>query len=424
MWIGIDDTDSRRGGCTTYLSNRIREAFPELTLAQPPSLVRLNPMVPWKTRGNGAVAMRFEGALSLDEAYRRVESVVRTLCDLSDADTNPGIVVARRPPPRSFYEAAVRRIVTRAEADAALAGCDARAGGFNGALGVIGATAAVAWTPDANASWELVAYRARNRWGSPRAVDARSVADMATAFPSTFDSYDFENDEVVMVPGSPCPVLWGIRGDDPEDLPQAAARVRGEVPSERTLFRTNHGTDDHLVSRRVADIGTFESVRVAGRVTSRPENLPGGHVRFDLEDSTGTVTCLAFEPTKGFRHVVRKLSAGDGIVACGGVGPRRAIHLEKLCVQALAAPRPRAVENPRCPSCGRAAKSAGALAPYRCRRCGVRIPRGAAVLAAAPRELAPGWYEVPARARRHLAMPLARATRRNLLPPAPALLAA
>src|SRR5437879_1293494 len=60
--IGIDDTDSPRGGCTTYtmsiLSDRLQHE--ELELDGYPCLVRLNPNVPWKTRGNAATALHLK----------------------------------------------------------------------------------------------------------------------------------------------------------------------------------------------------------------------------------------------------------------------------------------------------------------------------------------------------------------------------
>ncbi|MEM0501968.1 MAG: DNA-binding protein, partial [Thermoplasmata archaeon] len=51
MWIGVDDTDSSEGMCTTYLAPQILLKL-NLDLIGFPRLVRLNPNIPWKTRGN------------------------------------------------------------------------------------------------------------------------------------------------------------------------------------------------------------------------------------------------------------------------------------------------------------------------------------------------------------------------------------
>ncbi len=59
IYVGVDDTDSVKGMCTTYLATELIREFSELDLLGNPRLVRLNPNVPWKTRGNGAVALRF-----------------------------------------------------------------------------------------------------------------------------------------------------------------------------------------------------------------------------------------------------------------------------------------------------------------------------------------------------------------------------
>lgn len=418
MWIGLDDTDSRRGMCTTFLVRRVLEALPEVNPVRPPRLVRLNPTIPWKTRGNGAVAMEVSDGVSPGEVFARIERVVRAWSDLSDPDTNPGIVVTDRRPPPELYWASVRRIVAREEAEAALEACGATFGGMNGALGIIGAAAAIAWEPG-DKTFETIAYREPARWGTRRDVEPESVLAMQRAFPGTFDSYDEENGEVVMVPGSPCPVLFGIRGDDPAELQPAMQAVRSEPATEWTSFETNHGTDDHIVAKATADVTPFGCARVRGRVASPPQNIRGGHVRLQLDDETGAIDCYAFEPTRGFRNIVRALRGGDEVEAFGGVGARRAVNLEKLRVLDPVQERVK-IANPRCVECGRAMKSAGRDAGFRCRGCGARAsPRDAPMLVRDRSGLA-GWHEVPARARRHLAKPLKRLLREKaLLPRAP-----
>src|SRR2546422_7360429 len=58
LYLGVDDTDSLRGMCTTFLATELVRALPGLDLIGFPRLVRLNPNIPWKTRGNGAVCLR------------------------------------------------------------------------------------------------------------------------------------------------------------------------------------------------------------------------------------------------------------------------------------------------------------------------------------------------------------------------------
>jgi tRNA(Ile2)-agmatinylcytidine synthase len=62
MRIGIDDTDSPAGMCTTYLgavlARRLEASGMEVTGLH---LLRLNPNVIYKTRGNAAICIEAEG---------------------------------------------------------------------------------------------------------------------------------------------------------------------------------------------------------------------------------------------------------------------------------------------------------------------------------------------------------------------------
>ncbi|MGH9879245.1 MAG: DNA-binding protein, partial [Nitrososphaerales archaeon] len=62
LYIGFDDTDSRQGMCTTYLAYKVVDFLLKRNarFLDYPLLIRLNPNIPWKTRGNGAVALRVE----------------------------------------------------------------------------------------------------------------------------------------------------------------------------------------------------------------------------------------------------------------------------------------------------------------------------------------------------------------------------
>ena len=59
LHIGFDDTDSRNGMCTTFLAYKIVEYLKKehTEFLDYPYLIRFNPNIPWKTRGNGAVAI-------------------------------------------------------------------------------------------------------------------------------------------------------------------------------------------------------------------------------------------------------------------------------------------------------------------------------------------------------------------------------
>ena len=59
LHVGIDDTDSPKGMCTTFLCYEIVKFLEkqEIQFMDFPYLIRFNPNIPWKTRGNGAVRL-------------------------------------------------------------------------------------------------------------------------------------------------------------------------------------------------------------------------------------------------------------------------------------------------------------------------------------------------------------------------------
>ena len=60
--LGLDDTDSEEGMCTTYLTTIILQKLlkEKIEMLDYPNLIRLNPNIPWKTRGNAALCLRLK----------------------------------------------------------------------------------------------------------------------------------------------------------------------------------------------------------------------------------------------------------------------------------------------------------------------------------------------------------------------------
>ncbi len=425
LWIGVDDTDSLRGMCTTFLATElVRDLIADYDLIGYPRLVRLNPNIPWKTRGNGAIALAVGEGSGRPEPVGEIEGrtvrayprglpggnpgavldriipLVERWADMTNDGTDPGLVVLRRKPRPSLYWEAVRGIVPLAAAERAIDGLGARRG-WKARRGLIGASAACAWRPH-DRTWEILAYRDRSRWGSPRALDPASVRRMDRQYPSTFNNYDYENDRLVIAPRTPCPVLFGIRGDSPKELPRCLRMIEGETPDRWLVFLTNQGTDDHVRPRGVANPRTAGCYD--GRVSSSPRTLRGGHVVFGL----GELEVTAYEPAKQFRNIVRGLLPGDRVEVIGSVRAEpRTINLEKLHVVSIVRVT-RKVSNPHCPCCGHRTKSMGHGSPFRCPRCGHQVPRSHAVFEEERRSVLPGWYEPPPGSRRHLSKPLKR----------------
>lgn len=404
MRIGIDDTDSPAGMCTTYigavLADRLRRAGMSIGDLM---LVRLNPNVIHKTRGNAAICLDVEGDPEL--AFRMACEIVEELADFSCRDTNPGVAVAEGPLTGEFYRKAVSDFCGIEEAVGLLSREGALYRGYKNGRGLIGAAAAIACRLEDQTS-EVLVYRRPELWGTPRRVDRETLfrADCET-YPLTWDTVDREGDLVVCVPHTPDPVLFGIRGESAESVLRARKMVRSEEPSLEQVFTTNQGTDAHLVEGSPASLEPGRSYLISGEISSLPVTGRGGHVEVCLSWKGTRVRCMAYEPTKGFREIVRELRPGDGLVA-GGSYKEGSLNLEKMMVRSVAPCSDR--RPPSCPSCQRRMTSAGRDKGYKCRTCGARA-RDPEHLPA-PRGLEPGWYEVPPSARRHLAKPLCRGT--------------
>jgi tRNA(Ile2)-agmatinylcytidine synthase len=402
MRIGIDDTDSPAGMCTTYLGAVLADRLSDSGMViKDAILVRLNPNVIHKTRGNAAICLDVMG--NPDIAFTMACDIVEELADFSCDDTNPGVVVAEADLPGEFYEKAVRDFCETDEAIVLLTRAGALFRGYKNGRGLIGAAAAVASRFE-DATSEILVYRKPEQWGSPRRVDRESLfqAERET-YPHTWDTVDTENDVVVCVPHTPDPVLFGIRGVSDEWVLRARSIVCSEEPERQRVFTTNQGTDAHLGKGSIGALEPGRSYLVRGTVSTVPVTRTGGHVSFMLSEGDSAVRCMAYEPTKGFRDIVRMLRPGDELVVAGSF-KEGSVNLEKIWVGSVRSQAER--KAPVCVSCQKRMTSAGTGKGYKCRICGAREQEPD--LVCLPRDLKPGWYEVPPSARRHLAKPLCR----------------
>ncbi len=420
MIIGIDDTDSKKGMCTTYLCAFLMDILRDYGDVSTPRLVRLNPCIPYKTRGNGAIAFEISTD-KCDKVKEAVKSCVYAFSELDEVDTNPGVVFIDDETTLSnadihilkgYYEKAVREVLNKAAADTVISGLGLDSFGLKNKRGIIGALAAAAFVlllgryQHYDFTYELIAYRHKARWGTPRIIDENSVwtADAAT-YPLTWDTVDVANRRIVFAPHSPCPVLFGIRGDRVDAIYRAYELIHAEPVERVRLFITNQGTDFHLITPdRNVELSDYHSYIVEGVVESQPVTMVGGHVvfRMMLKDGATTIDCIAYEPTKGFRDIVRQLRVGDEVMVFGSF-KQGTLNLEKIGLISL---NREELRNPRCERCGRSMESAGRRGGYRCKRCGTH--RATKEVVTIERTIEKGLYEVPPVARRHIAKPLIR----------------
>ena len=426
MFVAVDDTDSMKGNCTTFLATEIIREFPELNLIGNPRLVRLNPATPWKTRGNGALVLRFGkgsgprrliGEIEGREIYcydrctsfepdpeMMRERIIPHIIEHHEEDSDPGLLISHVKPAQSFYWRGVRTIMDRFEIDTEID----RIGGVTYTIGsgrgLIGCTCGMAWRPR-DSTYELLAYRPESRWGTQRVFDPETIARVEHELPTTFNSWEDRTSKVAMVPSTPCPVMYGLRGDDSEDLIKGHGIIRTEPLDRWVIFLTNQGTDDHVI-RNPRTLTPNQSYMIRGTVASRTRHIEGGHVFFDLETRFGTITCGAYEPSKEFRYMIDWLCPGDVIDAVGELRcDPRTLNLEKVHVVSTAEEL-RKVSNPICPICSRTMKSTGNGKKFKCKKC--KTKSYTPIMQSVRRQVVPGWYEPPTAARRHLSKPLKR----------------
>ncbi len=421
MHIGLDDTDSTRKGCTTYIAALLVEELEKLgaTFLDYPNLVRLNPNVPWKTRGNGALCLRIEHDETQEATIKETTiRLVEANSDLSWKGTDPGIVFlnATDVPTEltDFSKKVITSIVTLKEAVQLTRKFHAEALGYNTQRGIIGALAAIGETLNQDHTFELVAYRTPENLGTKRRVDEESIFHMDDALkPYTFNNVDMEKRRVIITPRGADPILFGIRGETPETVRKAFTLVKPLEPIERwIIFRSNQGTDAHLTHATMLNrLQPYTSIIAKGTVSQNPRIVPLRHVVFTITDGTAEVDCAAYEPTGNLRKVARKLAVGDSVEVYGAVrkpahGKPMTINLEKISLLQLA--QKIFKQNPVCPICCKRLKSMGKNQGYRCEKCGTRYPNAEKTELAVERELKPGLYVTSTRSQRHLTKPLRR----------------
>ncbi len=412
IWIGIDDTDSRKGMCTTYIASLIiREIEKNHKVIGFPRLIRLNPNIPFKTRGNGAVSF----LVDTEDLADVIDIVNEHVIEYAELESDPGVVFINPENQKlmnSLHKLSVKALKDVVKLDEAffiIGKFFIPHLKFKKGRGLIGALSAVGMNLD-DMTLELLTYRKRDRFGKKREINKDSFfqADLL-CYPDVWDTVDWYNDTVVCVPNSPDPVLFGLRGDKLEKIILALKTVECEDYDFYQIFVTNQATDMHIIDEdEVESLDNFKSYSLTGKVIEKPYEIEGGHVFFKIDTRFGEITCSAFEPTKQFRNVIRALFVGDFVKVYGAM-KNSTLNIEKINLIRRA--RVFIEENPICWKCKKRMESAGRGKGFRCREC--KTTANYKILREIKREIEEGFYEVPPVARRHLSKPLVRMNVRN-----------
>ncbi len=427
--IGLDSHDTPKGGCTTHFSILLIKELLKLGVEfiDYPNLIRLNPSIPWKTRGNGAVVLR------LKVPENKLAEVLDIAKNLSKEYTGKEYFKYRQPglavyigkdiphQLRVLYRKALTDVVPLDVALSIASKVGVKILVPKTHRGLVGAISSIGALQDLREDYtfELLAYRSRDYVGlRQRLIDKESVKQVELEYRDTlFNNYDFEFDEAVITPHGPDPVLFGLRGNDPEVLVKALSKIRVLEPiSAWCIFRSNQATDAHLVYRRISELRPYQTCMVKATVVSKPEAIKGGHVRLMISDGSGKIYAYFYEPTSTLRKIALKLIPGDQIIVGGSVRPPsrshpyKSINVEKLVIEKIV---DTILRNPKCPRCGKTMKSAGRNKGFKCPKCGYKSNMLSKIPIKISRDVRPGIYTPPIRSMHHLSKPISRIKHEN-----------
>ena len=418
LHIGIDDTDSPKGMCTTFLCYEIVKFLEkqEIQFMDFPYLIRFNPNIPWKTRGNGAVRL----TIRTKHPKKIKNKIIQFVENYSDTKNgaNPGLVFFQNKQIpltfQKFSKLALWKLIGRKEAKRFVSENNIESFYLGNGQGLVGAISAIGYE-FSDHTFELLSYRKKSQFGKKRHIDLNSIKEMQSTIPETFSSYDNDNKRVLITPHGPDPVFYGIRGETAKSVVKASTIVNvDEKLDGYMVFKSNQGTGDHLKNKlQVNDLKPYTSGFLVGNICNKPVIQKGGHVLFSLQVEGRKIRCAVYKPTK-ITQVASALIVGDKIKIGGGVRKAsrnygRVINVEFLDVLQLA--KHNVSVNPTCRKCNKRMKSKGTKQGFECIKCGHRA--FSKVILELPRKIECRLYIPSVSAHRHLTRPYQRIQKRN-----------
>jgi len=417
--IGIDDTDSPKGMCTTFLSYEIVKFLEkqQVEMLDYPSLIRFNPNIPWKTRGNGAVRL----TIKTTNPQKIKKKIMQFVVNYSDTKNgaNPGLVFYQNesiPPSfQKFSRLALWKLISRKKAKQFVSENKIDSFYLGNGQGLIGAIGAVGYK-FSDHTFELLCYRKKSQFGKKRIISKYSVKKMqSVTFPETFSSYDNKNDRVLITPHGPDPVFYGIRGETVKSVVLASTIVSADEKLDGYMvFKSNQGTADHLKNElEPNDLKPYTSGFFVGKVCTKPITERGGHVFFSIEVKGRKIRCGVYKPTK-ITKTTQNLIPGDMIRVGGGIrkaskNHSRVLNVEFLDIIQLA--KNIMLTNPTCKKCNKKMKSNGNRQGFECVKCGDKFFSKSKL--EIPRKIQSKLYLPDISAHRHLTRPSQRLKKKN-----------
>ena len=412
--VGFDDTDSPKGMCTTFLAYKIVDLLhkQKTEFLDFPRLIRFNPNIPWKTRGNGAVSIKVK-TKNPSKVKNQIKNLVSKYSDTKNG-ANPGLVFFESDfIPSEFVEfsnLALWQLINRNNAKKFAKKNNLEIHYQGNGQGLVGAIGAIGYDFH-DYTLELLSYRKKQKFGKERKISAKSVKIMQEkTSPNTFNSFDTKKGRILISPHGPDPVFYGIRGENVDSLLYATTVLKSDEKLDgHMIFKSNQGTNDHLKNElNFENMKPYASGKITGIVSNIPKIIKGGHVFFKINSKNHEFWCAVYKPT-GISVIASNLMKGDKICVGGGIRKAskkfpRIMNLEFLDILNLE--QKILMSNPNCIKCDKKMKSKGRNQGFQCTRC--RRKASTKIPTEIPRKIKKQLYLPKISAHRHLTRPLQR----------------
>ncbi len=412
--IGFDDTDSPKGMCTTFLAYKIVDLLQkqDTEFLDFPKLIRFNPNIPWKTRGNGAVSIKIK-TRNPSKVKNQIKNLVTKYSDIKNG-ANPGLVFFENNSIPSefinFSNLALWQLINRRNAKKFAKKNNLEFYYQGNGQGLVGAIGAIGYDFQDH-TLELLSYRKKPKFGKERKLSVKSVKIMQEkTFPNTFNSFDTKKGRVLITPHGPDPVFYGVRGENVDSLLYATKILKTDEKLDGyMIFKSNQGTGDHLKNElNFETMKPYASGKITGIISNTPKIVKGGHVFFKILSKNHEFWCAVYKPT-GITTIASHLIKGDTICVGGGVRKAsknfpRIINLEFIKIINLE--KNLSTSNPFCKKCNKKMKSKGKTQGFQCVRCGKKASKK--IIVKITRKIKKQLYVPKISAHRHLTKPLQR----------------
>jgi len=412
--IGFDDTDSPKGMCTTFLAYKIVDLLhkQKTEFLDFPRLIRFNPNIPWKTRGNGAVSIRIK-TINPSKVKNEIKNLILKFSDTQNG-ANPGLVFFESNSIPSefvnFSDMALWQLINRNKAKRFAKKNNIEFFYQGNGQGLIGAIGAIGYAFKDH-TLELLSYRKKPKFGKERKISTESVKIMQEkTSPNTFNSFDTKTGRILITPHGPDPVFYGVRGENVDSLVYATKILKSnEKLDGYMIFKSNQGTGDHLKNElNFETMKPYASGKITGIVSNSPKITKGGHVFFKILSKNNEFWCAVYKPT-GISTIASNLIKGDKIFVGGGVRKAsknfpRVINLE--FIEVIQLKKNISTSNPLCKKCNKKMKSKGKNQGFQCICCGKKSSKKMSIEIS--RKIQKQLYLPKMSAHRHLTRPLQR----------------